>query len=117
MANAFLSLRYDSLMFSDSVGNILSSWCKPLLVMYFLSISRVFVLSFPFLPTVCFAPVMQIVPFCRLMSATFSHVSSMGLEPKSFDIDKNSAMRVLAFDISMLIFSSVGIFGSLSYLA
>jgi len=104
-------------MFSDSVGNILSSWCKPLSLMYFLSISKVFVFSFPFLPMVCFAPVKLTVPFCRLISATFSHVSSMGLEPKSFDIDRNSAMRVLAFDISMLIFSSVGILGILSYLA
>jgi hypothetical protein len=52
-----------------------------------------------------------------LMSATFSHVSSMGLEPKSLDIDSMSAIRGLACDISMFMCSSVGIFGSLSYLA
>jgi len=85
--------------------------------MYCFSISSVLGLSFPFLPTVCFAPVMLTMPFWRLMSAIFSHVSSMGLEPKSFDIDRNSAIFVFALDISMLIFSSVGIFGSLSYLA
>jgi len=72
-------------------------------------------LSFPTLPTVCLAPVMWVTPFWRLMSETFSHVSSMGLVPKSFDIDWNSAILVFAFEISMSIFSSVGIFGSLSY--
>lgn len=102
-------------MFSDSVGNILSVWFNPFLLMYCFSMSSVFVFSFPFLPMVCFAPVRLIIPFCRLVSATFSHVSSMGLEPKSLLIDRNSAILVLAFDISMLSFCSVGIFGSLSY--
>ena len=68
-----------------------------------------------FCSSLCFAPVKLTIPFCRLMSATFNHVSSIGLEPKSFDIDRNSAILGLAFDISMLSFSSVGIFGSLSY--
>lgn len=104
-------------MFSDSVGNILLSWFRCFLLMYCFSISRVFVFSFPFLPMVCLAPVMLTVPFCRLMSATFSHVSSMGLVPKSFDIDRNSAIRGLAFDISMFMCSSVGILGILSYLS
>ena len=102
-------------MFSDSVGNILLSAFRCFLLMYVFSISRVFVFSFPFLPMVCFAPVMFTVPFCRLMSATLSHVSSIGLVPKSLLMDRNSAILVLAFDISMFSFSSVGIFGSLSY--
>jgi len=84
--------------------------------MYCFSISKVLGLSFPTLPTVCLAPVIWVTPFCRLTSVTFSHVSSMGLVPKSFDIERNSAILVLAFEISMSIFSSVGIFGSLSFL-
>lgn len=101
-------------MFSDSVGNILSFTFRCFLLMCAFSISRVLGLSFPFLPIVCFAPVMLIMPFCRLMSAIFSHVSSMGRVPKFFDIDRNSAIRGAALLMSMSIFSSVGIFGSLS---
>jgi len=82
--------------------------------MYCFSISKVLGLSFPTLPTVCLAPVMWVTPFCRLTSVTFSHVSSIGLVPRSFDIDRNNAILVLAFDINILSFSSVGIFGSLS---
>ena len=104
-------------MCSDRVGNSLSFAFRLFLLMYFFSISRVLALSFPFLPTVCFAPVMLTIPFCRLMSVTVSHVSSTGLEPKSLLIDRIRLIRGTACDISMLILSSVGIFGSLSYLA
>jgi len=76
--------------------------------------SKVFVFSFIVLPLQCFALVMLTVPFFRSMSLICSHVSSMGLVPKSFDIDRISAIRVLAFAISMFICSVVGIFGSLS---
>lgn len=103
-------------MVSDLVGNGLSLRFKPSLLMCALSISRVVVFSFSVLPTQCFALVMFTIPFSRLMSLICSHVSSIGLVPKSFDIDRNSAIRGLAFDMSMSIFSSVGIFGSLSYL-
>jgi len=101
-------------MFSDSVGNILSFRLRFFLLMYCFSISRVLVFSFNALPTQCFADVMFTIPFSRSMSLSFSHVSSMGLVPKSFDMDKNSAIRGDAWDMSMLSFSSVGIFGSLS---
>ena len=102
-------------MFSDLVGNSLSFWFRCFLVMYFLSISRVFDFSFNILALQCFADVMFTVPFSRFMSLICSHVSSMGLVPSSFDMDKINAILVLAFDISILSFSSVGIFGSLSY--
>jgi len=102
-------------MFSDSVGNILSVWFNAFLLMCCLSMSSVFGFSFPFLPMVCFAPVRLIIPFCRSMSLTCNHVSSIGLVPRSLLIDRNSAILGLAFDISMFIFSSVGILGSLSY--
>ncbi len=97
------------------MGNILSFAFRCFFKMYFLSISMVLGLSFPIRPTVCFAPVMLTVPFCRLMSDTLSHVSSMGLVPKFFDIDSINAIRGDAWDISMSIFSSCGILGSLSY--
>jgi len=84
--------------------------------MYCFSISKVVVLSFPILPTVCFAPVILTVPFCRLMSVTFSHVSSMGLVPMSLLMDNINAILGDAWLISISIFSSAGIFGSLSYL-
>ena len=103
-------------MFSDSVGNILSFSFRSFLVMYCFNISKVLGLSFPFLPTVYFAPVKLTVPFCRFISETFSHVNSIGLEPRSLDIDSMSAILGLACDISMFMFCSVGIFGSLSYL-
>ena len=102
-------------MFLDLVGNSLSFWFKRFLLMYVFSISRVFGFSFSILALQCFADVMFTVPFSRFMSLICSHVSSMGLVPSSFDIDRISAILVLAFDISMLSFSSVGIFGSLSY--
>ena len=114
-ASAFLNLRYAPLMFFDLVGNSLSFWFKRCLVMYFLSISRVFVFSFSILALQCFADIMFTVPFVRLKSLTFSHVSSIGLVPNSFDSDRINAILVLAFDISMLSFSSVGIFGNWSY--
>ncbi len=101
-------------MFSDLVGNNLASASSFFVSMYCFSISRVVVLSFPFRPIVCLAPVMLTSPFWRLMSATLSQVSSMGLVPRSFDIDRMSAIRVPALDISMFSFSSVGILGSLS---
>ena len=114
-ANLFLGLRYCSLILSDLHLNSLSFAFRCFFRMYCFSISKVFGLSFPTLPTVCLAPVMLVTPFCRLMSETFSHVSSMGRVPKSFDIESINAIRGDAFDISMSIFSSVGIFGSLSY--
>ena len=76
--------------------------------------SKVFVFSFKALPLQCFALVMLTIPFLRSMSLICSHVSSIGLVPNSFDMDKNSAIRVLAFAISMFICSVVGIFGGLS---
>ena len=114
-ASLFLSLRYCSLMFSDLHWNSLSFAFRCFFRMYCFSISKVLGLIFPTLPMVCFAPVMWVTLFCRLMSETFSHVSSIGLVPKSFDIESINAILVLAFEISMSIFSSVGIFGSLSY--
>jgi len=116
LASLFLSMRYFSLMFCDFVGNILSLRFRSFLLMYAVSIFVVFVFSFNVLPTQCFALVMFTVLFSRSMSLVFSHVSSIGLVPKSFDIDRNSAILVLACDISMFIFCSVGIFGSLSFL-
>jgi len=103
-------------MFCEVVGNILSLRFRSFLLMYAFSICSVFVFSFSVLPTQCFALVMFTVPFSRSMSLVFSHVSSIGLVPRSFDIERNSAILVLAFDISIFIFSSVGIFGSLSFL-
>ena len=76
--------------------------------------SKVFIFSLIVLPLQCFALVMLTIPFPRSISLICSHVSSIGLVPKSFDIDRNSAILVLAFDISMFICSVVGIFGSLS---
>ena len=102
-------------MFFDLVGNSLSVWFRCFSFMYFLSISRVFVFSFSILALQCFADIMFIVPLCRFTSLSFSHVSSIGLVPSSFDMDNISAMRVVACDISMLSCSVVGIFGSLSY--
>ena len=104
-------------MFSDSVGNILSFVFRCFLLMCCFSISNVFGFNFPFLPTVCFAPVILTIPFWRLIFVTVSHVSSIGLEPKSLDIDRINAILGAACDMSILIFSSAGIFGSLSYLA
>lgn len=101
-------------MFSDVVGNSLSFWFRCFLLMYVFSISRVFVFSFNALPLQCFALVILTIPFVRSMSLICSHVSSIGLVPMSFDMDRNSAIRVLAFAISMFICSVVGIFGSLS---
>ena len=80
------------------------------------SMFSVFVFSFSVLPTQYFALVMFTVPLSKSMSLVFSHVSSIGLVPKSFDIERNSAILVLACDISMFSFCSVGIFGSLSFL-
>ena len=102
-------------MFLDLVGNSLSFWFKRFSVMYVFSISRVLDFSFRILALQCFADVMFTVPFSRFMSLIFSHVSSIGLVPSSFDMDSISAMRVVACDISMLSCSVVGIFGSLSY--
>jgi len=76
--------------------------------------SKVFAFSFKALPLQCFALVMLTIPFFRSMSLICSHVSSIGLVPKSFDIDRNSAIRVLAFAINIFICSVVGIFGNLS---
>lgn len=84
--------------------------------MYCFSMSRVFAFSFNALPTQCFALVMFTIPFFKSMSLICSHVSSIGLVPKSLDIDRNNAILVLAFDISMFSFSVVGILGSLSFL-
>jgi len=113
-AKAFRSFLYALLMFSDSVGKSLLSWFMHFLVMYFFNISSVFAFTFSALPTQCFADVMFTIPFSRFMSLTRSHVNSIGLVPRSLLIERNSAMRVLALDMSMLIFSSEGIFGSLS---
>ena len=103
-------------MLEDLVGKSLSFAFRCLLRTCCFSISRVVFLSFPILPIVCFAPVMFTMPFWRLMSAAVSHVSSMGLVPMSLLMDSISAIRGDALDMSMLIFSSCGIFGSLSYL-
>lgn len=81
-----------------------------------LSMSKVLGLSFPIPLAVCFAPIILTCPFSRSMSETFIHVNSMGLVPKSFCIDSANAIRGDAFDMSMLTFSSVGIFMALSYL-
>jgi hypothetical protein len=94
-------------MFSDSVGNSLSFAFRCFLLMCCFSISRVLGFSLPFLPMVCFAPVMLTIPFCRLMSVILSHVSSIGLEPRSLDIDRMSAIRGVACDMSIFTFSSV----------
>ncbi len=102
-------------MRSELIGNSRSFCFRFLLSMYSLSISRVLVFIFSILALQCFADIMFIVPFCRLMSLSFSHVSSIGLVPSSFDMDSISAMRVDACDISMFSFSVVGIFGSWSY--
>ena len=101
-------------MFSDLVGNSRSVCFRCFSLMYFLSISRVLVFSFRILALQCFADIMFIVPFSRFMSFSFSHVSSIGLVPSSFDIDNISAILGLAFDISMFSFSVVGIFGNWS---
>ena len=101
-------------MLSGSFGNIRSFWFKPFLVMNCFNISRVLGLSLSVLPIVCFAPVMLTTPFFRSMSFVCNHVSSMGLVPKSLDMARNRDMWGLAFAISRLIFSVVGIFGSLS---
>jgi len=101
-------------MFSDVVGNILSSWFSCFLSMYFFSMSNVVAFTFSVLPTQCFALVMFTVPLSRFTCLTCSHVNSIGLVPRSLLIERNSAMRGLALDMSMLIFSSVGIFGCLS---
>ena len=82
--------------------------------MYCLSMSRVVDFSFNVLPLQCFALVMVTTPFFRFMSLTFSHVSSIGLVPKSFDIERNNAIFGLAFAMSMFRCSVVGILGSLS---
>ena len=95
-ASLFLSMRYLSLMVCDFVENILSFRFRSFLLMYAFSIFVVFVFSFNVLPTQCFALVMVTVPFSRSMSLVFSHVSSIGLVPKSFDIERNSAILVLA---------------------
>ena len=113
-ASAFLNLRYSSVMFVDVVGNSLSFILRSFFVMYCFSISKVCGFSLPILPMVCFAPMMLTVPFCRLMSAILSHVSSMGLVPISLLIDRNRHILGVALAISMSIFSSCGIFGSLS---
>ena len=82
--------------------------------MYCFSMSRVLDFSFSVLPMVCFAPVMFTKPVFRSMSLIFSHVSSIGLVPMSLDMDRNSAILVLALAINLSRFSVVGIFGSLS---
>ena len=109
-ANLFPSLRYCSLMFFDLHLNSRSSAFRCFFRMYCFSISRVLGLSFPTLPTVCFAPVMLTVLFSKSMSETFSHVSSTGLVPRSFDMDRINAILGDAWDISMSIFSCVGTF-------
>jgi len=114
VANAFLILRYSSQMLSDVVGNSLLFRFKFFLVMYAFSMSNVRGFSFPFPLSVCFAPMIPTVPLCRSMSPIFSHVSSMGLVPKSFVIDKKRLIRCLAFEINRSIFSSVGILIGLS---
>ena len=82
--------------------------------MYFFNISSVVCFIFSVLPTQCFALVMFTTPLSRFMCLTCSHVNSIGLVPRSLLIDRKSAILGLAFAISMLIFSSVGIFGCLS---
>ena len=82
--------------------------------MYCFSMSRVLVLSFKVLALQCFALVMFTVPFFRSMSWILSQVSSMGLVPKSLDIERNSDIRVVACAISLLSCSVVGILGILS---
>jgi len=104
-------------MFSESVGNMRSFWFSFFFAMYRLSISRVAGFSLPFRPMVCFAPVTLTIPFSKLMSDTFSHVSSMGLVPMSLLIDKKRLILVFALAMIRSIFSSIGIFGCLSYLA
>ena len=78
------------------------------------SISSVLGLSLRVLPIVYFAPVRLVTPVFRSISFGFNHVTSIGRVPKSLDIDRNSAMRVVACAISLLSCSVVGIFGSLS---
>ena len=79
------------------------------------SMSSVLFFSFRVLPLQCFALVRVMFPFFRLMSLTFSHVSSIGLVPKSFDIDRNSAIFGCAFAMSIFSCSVEGILGCLSY--
>ena len=75
--------------------------------------SRVLDFSFNALGLQCFALVMFTIPRFRSMSLICSHVNSMGLVPKSLDMDRNSAILGLALAISISSFSAVGIFGSL----
>src|SRR4030042_70673 len=65
-------------------------------VMWILSSSKVFGFSLPSLPTVCFAPVIDTMPVDRSMSCISSHVSSMGLCPRSFEMDNLSFISILA---------------------
>jgi len=79
------------------------------------NMSKVFVFSFSVLPLQCLALVIVTVPFSRFMSLTFNHVNSIGRVPRSFDMDKISAIFGLACAINMFKCSVDGIFGSLSY--
>ena len=97
------------------VGKILSFCFRSFLLVNCLSMAKVLFVSFNVLPLQCFALVMVTIPVFRSMSLICSHVNSMGLVPKSFDMDRNNAIRVDAFAISMFRCSVVGIFGILSY--
>lgn len=76
--------------------------------------SKVFCLSFPSLPIVCFAPVIETMPVVRSMSPIVSHVSSMGLNPRSLNMDNFSFISILA----LLIRKSTSFsFGALRFLS
>lgn len=79
LATLFLSLRYASLMFSESVGKSRSLALSFFLRMYVVSLFKARVRSLPIPPIVCFAPMILTVPLIRSQSKTFTHVSSMGL--------------------------------------
>ncbi len=80
-----------------------------------MSISRLRVLSLPYRPKVCFAPMMLTCPVSRLMSPIVSHVSSMGLVPRSFIMLRTRAKSGFALAMQFSIRCSVGIFGGFSY--
>ena len=102
-------------MYSGVVGKILSFCFGSFLLVNCLSMAKVLFVSFSVLPTQCFALVMVTIPVFRSMSLSCNQVSSIGLVPKSFDMDRNRAIRMDAFAISMFRCSVVGIFGILSY--
>jgi len=73
-------------------------------------------LSFPSLPTVCFAPVMLTMTVDRSMSFSVSQVSSMGLSPRSLVMLSFNAISKRALLIMKSTNSSLGGLRFLSYL-